>query len=102
MRIGIVGVSGYGGSELLRLCVEHPSFELVYVGADSSAGQALSQRFAALGGRREGALVIQRFVPEEVGELDLLFASLPTGISRDLLARLPLSMKIVDVGGERQ
>jgi len=77
MRIGIVGVSGYGGSELRRLCAQHPSFRLVYAGADSTAGQA-------------------------VGELDLLFASLPTGMSRDLLARLPGSMKIVDVGGDHR
>lgn len=102
MRIGIVGVSGYGGSELLRLCVEHPGFELVYAGGDSTAGQTLARRFPALAGRPEGALVIQRFVPEEVRELDLLFASLPTGKSRDLLARLPPSMKIVDVGGDHR
>ena len=102
MRIGIVGVSGYGGSELLRLCVEHPGFELVYAGGDSTAGQALAQRFPALAGRPEGALLIQRFVPEEVGELDLLFASLPTGMSRDLLARLPQSMRIVDLGGDHR
>ena len=102
MQIGIVGVSGYGGSELLRLCVEHPVFKLVYAGGDSTAGQTLAQRFPALAGRPEGALVIQRFVPEEVGELDLLFASLPTGKSRDLLARLPASMKIVDVGGDHR
>ena len=102
MRIGIVGVSGYGGSELLRLCAEHPGFEIVFVGGESTAGQALAQRFPALAGRLEGALVIQRFVPERVGELDLLFASLPTGMSRELLARLPKSMKIVDVGGDHR
>ncbi len=102
MRIGIVGVSGYGGSELLRLCVEHPGFEVVFAGGESTAGQALSQRFPALAGRPEGALVIQRFAPERVGELDLLFASLPTGMSRELLARLPRSMKIVDVGGDHR
>ncbi len=102
MQIGIVGVSGYGGSELLRLCVEHPAFEVVYAGADRTAGQTLTQRFPALAGRPEGALVIQRFLPEEVGKLDLLFASLPTGMSRDLLARLPSSMKIVDLGGDHR
>jgi len=102
MQIGIVGVSGYGGSELLRLCVGHPAFELVYAGADKTAGQTLTQRFPALAGRSEGGLVIQRFVPEEVAKLDLLFASLPTGMSRDLLARLPASMKIVDVGGDHR
>jgi N-acetyl-gamma-glutamyl-phosphate reductase len=102
MQIGIVGVSGYGGSELLRLCAGHPTFDVVYAGADRTAGQTLTQRFPALAGRPEGALVIQRFVPEEVGKLDLLFASLPTGKSRDLLARLPASVKIVDVGGDHR
>jgi len=102
MRIGIVGVSGYGGSELLRLCARHRAFELAYVGADRTAGQTLAQRFPALVGTKEGALVIQRFVPEAVGDLDLLFVSLPTGKSRDLLARLPQSMKIVDVGGDHR
>jgi N-acetyl-gamma-glutamyl-phosphate reductase len=102
MRIGIVGVSGYGGSELLRLCVGHPGFELAYAAGDSTAGQALAQRFPALAGRPEGALVIQRFVPEEVRGVDLLFASLPTGKSRDLLARLPAAVKIVDVGGDHR
>ena len=28
VRVGIVGVSGYGGSELLRLSVGHPAFEV--------------------------------------------------------------------------
>ena len=61
MRIGIVGVSGYGGSELLRLCLEHPGFKLAYAGGDSTAGQPLAQRFPALAGRPEGKLIVQRF-----------------------------------------
>lgn len=102
MRIGIVGVSGYGGSELLRLCAAHPAFEVVYAAAERSAGQALAQRFPALAGTPPGALVIQRFVPEETRELDLLFVSLPTGVSRELVARLPRSVKVVDVGGDHR
>ena len=27
IRVGIVGVSGYGGGEVLRLCATHPAFE---------------------------------------------------------------------------
>jgi N-acetyl-gamma-glutamyl-phosphate reductase len=48
VKIGIVGVSGYGGSELLRLCAGHPAFEIAYVGGESTAGQTLAQRFPAL------------------------------------------------------
>jgi N-acetyl-gamma-glutamyl-phosphate reductase len=102
MRIGIVGVSGYGGSELLRLCVQHPSFEVVYVGGESSAGQALAQRFPTLAGHPAGKLVIEPFVPERIAGMDLLFVSLPTGKSREPLARVPQGIKIVDVGGDHR
>jgi N-acetyl-gamma-glutamyl-phosphate reductase len=102
MQVGIVGVSGYGGSELLRICSAHPAFKVAHVGADRSAGRRLGERFPALAGTPEGSLVIQRFVPEETRGLDLLFASLPTGASRDLLARVPASVKIVDVGGDHR
>jgi N-acetyl-gamma-glutamyl-phosphate reductase len=102
MKIGIVGVSGYGGSELLRLCAGHPSFEIAYVGGESTAGQALAQRFPALAGHPAGRLVIQSFEPETISGIDVLFASLPTGKSREPLARVAKSIKIVDVGGDHR
>jgi N-acetyl-gamma-glutamyl-phosphate reductase len=72
------------------------------VAADRSAGRTLAERFPALAGKRHGALTIQRFVPEEIGALDLLFVSLPTGVSRELLARVPASTKVIDVGGDHR
>ena len=102
MKIGIVGVSGYGGSELLRLCAGHPSFEIAYVGGESTAGQALAQRFPALAGHPAGKLVIQPFTPESISGIDLLFASLPTGKSREPLARMAKGIRVVDVGGDHR
>jgi len=101
-RIGIVGVSGYGGGELLRLVAGHPAFELAYVAGESSAGQTLAQRFPWLAGRDEGALVIQPFEPQRLPALELLFVSLPTGKSRDPLAHVAPKVKIVDVGGDHR
>ena len=102
VNIGIVGVSGYGGSELLRLCAAHPAFRLTYVAGESTAGQTLRSRFPALAGHPIGDLVIQSFVPEESGGVDLLFVSLPTGKSQEPLARVPVSTRIVDVGGDHR
>ena len=101
-RVGIVGVSGYGGSELLRLTAGHPSFQLAYVAGETSAGQTLAQRFPWLAGRREGALVIQGFDPQNLPGIELLFVSLPTGKSREPLARVPGTVKVVDVGGDHR
>ena len=102
MKIGIVGVSGYGGSELLRLCAGHPSFEITYVGGESTAGQSLAQRFPALADHPAGKLIIEPFIPERMGGVDLLFVSLPTGKSREPLAKVPRETRIVDVGGDHR
>ena len=88
MKIGIVGVSGFGGSELLRLCASHPQFEIAFVGGESSAGQQLAELFPALARHPAGRLRIQPFVPESLAGIDLLFTSLPTGKSREPLARV--------------
>ncbi|NJM45731.1 MAG: N-acetyl-gamma-glutamyl-phosphate reductase [Alkalinema sp. RU_4_3] len=37
--VGIVGASGYGGVQLVRLLQDHPLLEVVYLGGDSSAGK---------------------------------------------------------------
>jgi len=102
MKVGIVGVSGFGGGELLRICAGHPSFEISFVGGEASAGKSLGQLFPAMGGHAAGRLVVERFEPEKLGGIDLLFVSLPTGKSREPLARVPASTRIVDVGGDHR
>jgi N-acetyl-gamma-glutamyl-phosphate reductase len=102
MKVGIVGVSGFGGGELLRLCAGHPSFEIAYVGGESSAGKTLAQLFPAMAAHAAGRLVVEPFVPEKMNGIDLLFVSLPTGKSRAPLARVPASTRIVDVGGDHR
>ncbi len=102
MKVGIVGISGFGGSELLRLVLAHPTFELAYAAGESTAGQRLAQRFAALEGQPAGDLQIQAFEPGGLPSLDVLFVSLPTGKSRELLAQVPASVRVIDVGGDHR
>lgn len=100
LRVGIVGVSGYGGGEALRLCATHPSFDVVYAGGEGSVGQRLVERFPGLG--RLGDLEIEKWDPSRLPELDILFASLPTGQSKDALAKVPARVKVVDIGGDHR
>ena len=101
IRVGIVGVSGYGGGEALRLCASHPTFQVAYVAGESSAGQKLSERFPGVP-TDLGSLVIQKWDPTNLPELDVLFASLPTGESKDALAKVPSRTRIVDIGGDHR
>ena len=100
IRVGIVGVSGYGGGEALRLIASHPTFELTYVAGESSAGQRLGERFPGLSGKL-AELAIQKWDPAAV-DVDVLFASLPTGESKVPLSRVGAKTRIVDIGGDHR
>ncbi|WP_353472098.1 N-acetyl-gamma-glutamyl-phosphate reductase [Salipiger sp. H15] len=101
IRVGIVGISGFGGGEALRLIAGHPAFELVYAAGEGSAGSRLVDRFPGVPQKLAG-LVIEKWDPEALPKLDLLFASLPTGASAEALARVPAEVKIVDIGGDHR
>jgi len=100
-RIGVVGVSGYGGGEILRLCARHPEVEVVYAAGETSAGQRLGSRYPGLDGKL-AELTIAAFDPHELPDLELLFLSLPTGQSQKAVAALPSDLKVVDVGGDHR
>ena len=48
IQVGIIGASGYGGIQLVRLLLEHPQVELAYLGGHSSAGKAYSEIYPHL------------------------------------------------------
>ncbi|HEX4125742.1 MAG TPA: N-acetyl-gamma-glutamyl-phosphate reductase [Tepidisphaeraceae bacterium] len=103
-RIGIVGVSGYGGGETLRLCANHPQFDIAYVAGESSAGQKIIDRFpgipSAAGG--VGELTIQKWNPADLPALEVLFISLPSGESKSAASKLPANLRIVDIGSDHR
>lgn len=101
IRAGIVGISGFGGGEAMRLIASHPNFDLVYAAGEGSAGSRLGDRFPGLPSKLAG-LVIEKWDPKALPKLDLLFASLPTGTSADALAQVAKDVKIVDIGGDHR
>lgn len=101
LRVGIVGISGFGGGEAMRLVAGHPSFELVYAAGEGSAGSRLRDRFPGAPATL-AELVIEKWDPATLPPLDVLFASLPTGASAEALARVPKAVKIVDIGGDHR
>ncbi|MEM7487760.1 MAG: N-acetyl-gamma-glutamyl-phosphate reductase [Pseudomonadota bacterium] len=101
IRVGIVGISGFGGGEVLRLIAGHPAFEFVHAAGAGSAGDRLGHRFPGLP-TDLADLVIETWDPTGLPDLDLLFSSLPTGASAEALARVPQGVKIIDIGGDHR
>jgi N-acetyl-gamma-glutamyl-phosphate reductase len=83
-RLGIVGASGYGGAELLRLVAGHPALDAAVVAANAQAGTPVAALFPNLAGDRT-------FDPIDVGalvELDVVVLATPHEVALDLGARL--------------
>src|SRR3954469_7426398 len=101
IRVGIVGVSGFGGGEALRLCAGHPAFEVAYVSGESTAGKRLVEQFPGVSAKL-AELKIESWNPAALPALDVLFASLPSGASSEMLAQVPAATKIVDIGNDHR
>ena len=78
--VGIVGASGYGGVQLVRLLMDHPKVELVYLGGESSSGKPFSDLYPHL-----AHLVSQQIEPVDpetiAARCQVVFLSLPNGLA---------------------
>ena len=92
-QVGVVGASGYGGAELVRLLEAHPAIDVAVVAARSQAGREISALFPNL-----GAGVLDDTDVDRLSELDLVFLATPHGpalrLGADLHAR---GTKVVDL-----
>lgn len=93
-RVGIVGASGYGGVELVRLLDGHPAIEVSVLAAHSQAGTRVAELFPNLAGsRRFDAIDV-----EQLAGLDLVFLATPHGPALDLGAALhDAGTRVVDL-----
>ena len=73
MKVSIVGASGYGGGELLRLLLQHPQVEVHQCTSERFAGKPVTRLHPNL--RKRTALKFCSL--QELEEADLLFTALP-------------------------
>ena len=78
ISVAIFGASGYAGGELVRLIDGHPTLEVGYLGAHSSAGQTLGSVHPHLPG---GDRLLGPIRPEDLPPIDAAFLALPHGAS---------------------
>ena len=86
-KVGIVGASGYGGAELLRLCAGHPDLEVRVVQAGSHAGEPVATHTPSLAAAYR-TLVYGPTDAAALDGLDIVFLALPHGRSQSLVPSL--------------
>lgn len=95
MRIGILGGAGYTGGELIRVLINHPQAEIVFVNSESNAGNPVTEVHEGLYGDTE--LMFTDAMP--FGQTDVLFFCFGHGKSRQFLAEhdVPDDVRIIDL-----
>ena len=98
--IGIIGASGYGGVQLVRLLLEHPEVDIAYLGGDSSAGKQYGSLYPHLAHCVE--LNIEKIDLDAVADrCEVVFLGLPNGIACDLAPTLlEKGCKVLDLSAD--
>ena len=100
VRVGIIGASGFAGSEVLRLAVAHPLLEVVWATGDSQAGTAVADLYPSLAAAYP-ELAFVEYGEALLGAVDAVFLALPHGSSQGLMASLMGSVRwIIDLAAD--
>ncbi|MBO1002881.1 N-acetyl-gamma-glutamyl-phosphate reductase [Pseudogracilibacillus auburnensis] len=100
MKVAIIGATGYGGAELVRILHRHPRVSIHSVHASSSQGEPLSNSFPHM----------QTIIHDQLqsvdlqkiaAEVDLVFTATPSGVAKELApALLAEGVKVIDLSGD--
>jgi N-acetyl-gamma-glutamyl-phosphate reductase len=99
-RVAVIGASGYGGLQTLRLLQGHPALEVTFLAGERSSGRRWSELvpFLPLAGDPE----VQSPQPEAIAAAaDLAVLSLPNGLASNLVPELlERGVRVVDLSAD--
>ncbi len=99
IKVAVIGASGFTGLELIKILINHPGFELVYI-ANSEGGMNLNELHPSLKGVYDAE--IKKADAKEIASVaNLAFLALPhktaMGFAKELLK---LDVKVVDLSAD--
>ena len=104
IKAGIIGATGYAGNELVRILVNHPEAEIVWLGSKSYEGQPYSDIFKNMRGITDDICLGDDF--EKLSEMaDVIFTATPQGYLQGLFAggmaeRILNRAKVIDLSAD--
>ncbi|MCG8368004.1 MAG: N-acetyl-gamma-glutamyl-phosphate reductase [Pseudanabaenales cyanobacterium] len=100
VSVGIIGASGYGGVQLVRLLMEHPLVKITYLGGESSAGKDFAELYPHLG--HQVNLAVEPIDLETIAKrCKVVFLSLPNGLACKMApSLLDKGCKVLDLSAD--
>jgi N-acetyl-gamma-glutamyl-phosphate reductase len=99
-RVAVIGASGYGGLQTLRLLQEHPHFQVTFLGGERSRGRRWKDLVPFLPLRED--LIVELPDPAAIASrADFALLSLPNGLASGLVPELlRRGVRVVDLSAD--
>lgn len=100
VKVGILGVTGYAGVEVLRLILGHPMAEVTYISSNSYAGQKISDVYKNLANICD--IVCEKIDADVIAEkCDVVFTALPHGTAKSVIPSIiEKGVSVVDLSAD--
>lgn len=99
IKVGIIGATGYAGSELLRLVSGHPKVKIEMIAGRSHIGEAYGQVYENF--RHTDETICEENLEMLGSRCDVVFLALPHGLSGGKVSEALLSQtKVIDLGAD--
>lgn len=99
IKVGIAGATGYTGSELIRILMQHPDVEITSVTSERAAGQSIETIHPQYSGMKK--IRLSSINQLDTSELDVLFLALPHRVSMKFVAENhPMKCPVIDLSGD--
>ncbi len=102
VSVGIIGVTGYAGGELVRLLSRHQGVRILHVASESNLGQPLAKAFPGLAGTASGRLVCEgRDIVRIARDCDVVFLAQESGAAMTQAGEiLDLGKRVIDLSAD--
>jgi N-acetyl-gamma-glutamyl-phosphate reductase len=101
IKVGIVGATGYTGSELIRILLKHPEVEITSLTAKIDEPQNIEEIFPDLKGRISLECRNLERIEEVAAKVDLVFLALPHKVSMTFVPQfLQMGKKVIDLSAD--
>lgn len=99
-KAAIIGGTGYGAIELIRLLSTHPKLQVTKVYSHSQSGENLSSIYPHLNNLPEIRLE-ELEINKLEDEVDLVFLATPAGVAKEIVPKLQhTNLQIIDLSGD--
>lgn len=100
MKVAIVGATGYGGAELIRILQQHPEVALLSYHSSSHQGESMIERYPHFQSVSE--MDLEGIDVEQIAQdADVVFMATPSGVSAELVPSfINKGARVIDLSGD--